>query len=460
MSEKSIPLSIDAGTSIAEKVQKLQSFLGEHYFRPDGIMYCMWFYDGKNARLFKEDDLGELRFPFCAVEGISHEDWMSGENSSSTSGLFLWSQALRYQVTGEAEAMRYAEKAFNSLDIIFKLSEAKGIEGFVCKPWGGRASTGTSPDQYICVMNGMWEYRKIASHAHRKRIDSLLPKMADWWRTRDYTIVFGGVKWPILPHHCPAMACLHSMAYRVSGEFKYLDECERLLAQAGAWPTWIERNRRELTHDTGFPIEKNGVRWPKQYEGLEYDPARRKYLLFQFENGEIWLTMACADFFMREEPRMAPIIRQAIGRHLKYLQFGMRSDHLTVMTLQTDLERDAWHPVPWPKARYESSEVKDEYADVLGGEVCWGDFASRIIDGAVIGLQHAPEFCPGAFRLAKTMASRLDNQRLHWIIDPDGKQVKPMHKGILNLLSSDAPSFATLGYWRARRAGIDLDAAL
>lgn len=457
MSTQPIPLEVDAAWPVARKVQAIQTFLGEHYFSPEGIMYCMWYYDGRQARLFREQDLGELRFPFCAVEGITHEDWMSGENSSSTSGLFLWSQALRYQATGEDEAMRYAQKAFNSLDLIFKLSEAKGIEGFVCKPWGGRASTGTSPDQFICVMNGLWEYRKIAPHAHRKRIDALLPRMADWWRTRDYIIVFGGVTWPILPHHCPAMACLHAMAYRATGDFRYLDESERLLATAGAWPTWIERNRRELTHNTGFPIEKKGVRWPEKYYGLEYDPARREYLLFQFENGEIWLTMACADWFMREEPRLAPIVRQAIGRHLKYIQFGMRQDHLTVMTLQTDLERDQWHPVPWPRERFESDVVEDEYADVLGGEVCWGDFASRIPDAAIIGQQHAPEFCPGALKLARTMLGKLDGQRLHWIIDPDGKQVKPKHRGILNLLSSDAPSFTLLAYWRAKNAGIRID---
>jgi hypothetical protein len=443
--EPAIALDIPASLPIATKVDRLQKFLGNHYFHPNGMMYCMWHYKDGLARPFNEEtDLGEFRYEFVNRENVTHKGWLDAENSPSTSGLFLWSQALRYLATGEEEAIEFARKAFASLETIFEISGKHDKPGLFGKPWGWKASNGTSPDQYICIMHGLWAFRKIASHQERKRIDRMLPLMADWWRTRNYTLIYFKIEWPILPHHAPAMACLHDMAYRVTGDRTYLDECQRLLTIAEGWPTWIDRNRQEMIHPKGFPVENNGVRWPKNYEGMEYDPARQPYLLHMVEVGEIWLTGACADYFMREGSALTPILRHAISRHYRYSQFGLREDLLTLMTIQVDLERDTWHPIP-------KSSIK---------EMCWGDFASRVPDLALIGHLHAPDYCPGALLLAKRMLERLDNERLHWYVDPDGQQVPSDRRWTLDLLSSDVPSFTCLAYWRARLAGIDLDAPL
>jgi hypothetical protein len=275
--------------------------------------------------------------------------------------------------------------------------------------------------------------------------------MADWWRQRQYTLVYFGITWPILPHHAPAMACLQNMAYPITGDYRYRDESLRLLTMAEAWPTWIDRNRRELYHPTGWPPEKNGERWPASCHGLEYDNNRRDYLLQMFEVGEAWLTIACADHFMREDPSLAPLMRHAISRHCHALTFGLRDDLLTLMTIQVDLERDTWHPIRKPT----TPATVQHGTDV--NELCWGDFASRIADAAVIGHVYAPDLCPNARTLATSLLRRLDNERLHWFIDPDGRQVDPDKAWTLDLLSSDVPSFTLLAYWRARLAGIDLD---
>lgn len=448
-SSQGFPLDVPRELPIAQKVDRIERFLGEHYFHANGLMYCMWHYRDGVARPFEEStDLGPYRYDFVQREGITHKGWLDGENSPSTSGLFLWSQALRYQATGDETAMRYARRAFGSLEKIFELGASHDKPGFMCKPWGWKPSSGTSPDQYICLMHGLWAFRPFASHAERKRIDRMLPLMADWWRSRNYTLIYFKIDWPILPHHAPAMACLHDMAYRVSGDPMYREESQRLLHIAEGWPTWVDRNRQEMIHPRGFPVENKGIRWPESCHGLEYDPARKPYLLHMTEVGEVWLTMACAEYFVRESPALSPIVRHAISRQFHDGQLGLRQDLLTLLTIQIDLERDTWHPIRTPDAQ----------GSLSGGELCWGDFASRVADMGVIGHVCAPDYCPGALLLAKRMLRRLDNERLHWFVDPDGRQVPAERKWTLDLLSSDVPSFTALAYWRARAAGIDLDA--
>lgn len=452
------PLDVPRDLPVARKVDTIQRFLGEHYFHDNGMMYCMWHYRDGMARPFDEaTDLGKFRYDFVNKEDVTHKGWLDAENSPSTSGLYLWSQTLRYQVTGDEEAIRYARKAFNSLEVIFKISGEHDKPGLFGKPWGWKASNGTSPDQYICIMHGLWAFRKICSHQERKRIDRMIPLMADWWRDRKYTLMYFKIEWYIPPHHAPAMACLHDMAYRVTGDVKYLDESRRLLDMAEGWPTWIDRNRREMLYPTGWPPENKGIRWPKSYHGYEYDVARREYLLHMVEVGEIWLTMACADYFMWENPTMSPMVRHAISRHFRYGQFGLRDDLLALLTIQVDLERDTWYPIDIPGEQESNAGSAGQIART-SGQICWGDFASRIPDMAIIAHQHAPDYCPGAWQLAKRMLRRLDNERLHWYIDPDGYQVPPDRKWTLDLLSSDVPSFTALAFWRARLTGLDLDA--
>jgi hypothetical protein len=252
------------------------------------------------------------------------------------------------------------------------------------------------------------------------------------------------------------------MAYRVTNDSKYLEEARRLLTLAEGWPTWIDRNRGEMIHPKGFPIEANGVRWPKAYRGHEYDPARQPYLLQMVEVDEIWMTISCADYFMKQGSAETPIIRHAISRHFRYGQFGLRDDLLALLTIQVDLERDTWHPIPnhdLGASRVPDKTINANLHSHLG-QLCRGDFAGRVPDMAIIAHLHAPDYCPGALLLAKRMLQRLDNQRLHWYIDPDGKQVPQTRSWTLDLLSSDVPSFTCLSYWRARAAGIDLDAPL
>src|SRR5689334_12161653 len=173
-------LHVLATDPIALKVEKITRFLGEHFFTPGGIMYSMWHWEGDDLRPFEPRDFDGMS-TLKIKAGTPMWDLYMYENSPMTAGDFLWSQVLRYKLTKEDEALRYAAKAFRSLELILELSQANGERGLLCKPYGLKFTRETSPDQYVPVILGLWEYRDIVDDKTRAKIDRMIPIMADWW---------------------------------------------------------------------------------------------------------------------------------------------------------------------------------------------------------------------------------------------------------------------------------------
>jgi len=433
---------IGAEFSYGRKIEILQKFLGEKYFHENGIMYSMWFWDDL-PRPFLEKDFGPCK-NLCpkTIKPSGEIGWMHGENSLMISGNFLAAMALRYQSTAEPDALHYCRRAFNSITLIYALAIKKGRPGYLCKPFSWEYSEETSPDQYICVMHGLWQFYKIAAAQEQEIIRDMICAMADWWKQKDYILTYLSIKWCILPHHAPSMACLNSLAARMSGVSAYRAESIRLLKLAGAWPTWVDRNRREIYHPTGFPAEKGGCRWPEHLYGSEYDVTRRSFLLYLCEMGEIWLTMINADYFLETEELPTDFLKHVIYRDFKDSQIGLRNDLLSHHEVQIDLEKNCWYPV----------SQKDSHNGILrsfGGDWCWMDGNSRILDCAVIAHQHAPEFCDGAISLYKSMMTRLDDERLHWFVHPNRGIIPPEKHGPLLVMSSDVAVYTLMAYWRS-----------
>src|SRR3954468_25012304 len=93
-------LHMEASDSLSDKVETIQRFLGEEFFDDSGLMYAMGHYKNGEVRPLRELDFaGASALQLKA--GTPMWDLYNMENSPYTSGLFLWSQALRYQVTKE-----------------------------------------------------------------------------------------------------------------------------------------------------------------------------------------------------------------------------------------------------------------------------------------------------------------------------------------------------------------------
>src|SRR4029453_10186272 len=88
-------LSMSAGQPIVQKVEALQRFLGEQYFHASGIMYSQWRMTDSELRPFRAEDFADQSVTRTSA-GFSRAGYASSENSPWVSGLFLWSQCLRY----------------------------------------------------------------------------------------------------------------------------------------------------------------------------------------------------------------------------------------------------------------------------------------------------------------------------------------------------------------------------
>jgi hypothetical protein len=451
-------LHIEANAPIPKKVEIIQQFLGEHYFDDAGFMYSMWFWKGDELRPFRRGDFAGQSV-FNLKEGLQPEDYNSYENSPFTSGFFLWSQCLRFQATHDEEALAYAAKAFRSIDLVFEMTEAAGHHGFLCKPYGKRVSTQTSPDQYISVMLGLWAYRDIADRATRQRIDHLLLAMADWWREKKYQLGFFDNAWSVIPSNeaefGAGFAALNYMAYRITGKPVYRDEALRMLTLSGPFETAFERARRQW-------LETGKTNWPPLLHGCEYDISRRPYLQWFWEGrGTYWLAAAGVDFLLRHDLGQNYLLRHVMANYYRFIQGNIRSDFLCWYWFQTDLERGTCHPLVRPRV---SNDFPSQYLMPFNinfysyqSEVCYGDETVRIADVAVMAHQHAPEFSPGALATAKSILQALDDRLLHHFIDPDGKQMMPEDQWMCNSLNSDSPALTVLTWWRAKAAGIPLE---
>src|SRR5690606_13341181 len=111
------------------------------------------------------------------------QDYLHGENSTFTSGFYLAAQTYRYLATGSKDAFKQAQKAFQSLDLIYRMGEAAGPPGFMGKPYGFKPSAQTSGDQYVGACWGLFSYHGIASPEDRKRIEQMLISFADYWKS-------------------------------------------------------------------------------------------------------------------------------------------------------------------------------------------------------------------------------------------------------------------------------------
>src|SRR5262249_38118821 len=159
-----------------------------------------------------------------------------------------------------------------SLDLNYRLAEDRGEHGFFCKPYNLKYSTETSPDQYVPIAQGLWEYRKICDGATKKRIDQMLPAMSDWWRKRDYKIVYFDHEGDWLYHpdarcqYGPSYIVMHVMAHQLTGKQEYRNEADRIAKLCGAF-VWRHDLLREQMVNDGKTF------WPDRLNGYEYDSS-------------------------------------------------------------------------------------------------------------------------------------------------------------------------------------------
>ncbi len=179
------------------------------------------------------------------------------EDAGMTTGGFLAAQSIRYQVTGQAEAMASANRTFEGLRFIYNLGKPKQ-EGFFPKPYGLRMSNEISRDQYIFVLAGLAAYHRIASAKRRVEIQHMAEKMAEYWIGIDYCYSYFNI--PSTNHlkdyMGPLVLGLIGIAGLICGSDRIVRERNRLFKQENLGirmsETLREQFRQGQTYDGGM----------------------------------------------------------------------------------------------------------------------------------------------------------------------------------------------------------------
>lgn len=439
----------------AELVQKIYEDVALH---ESGIAYSMMRLEAEGIRPFVAEDfagktglnvdVGKLK-----LDGL--QDYLHGENSISASGLYLAAQSFRWQVTKSEEALVQARRAFRSLDLIYRMGERAGKPGWMCKPYGFRASVQTSGDQYLDACWGLWTYHGVAGAEDRRRIEEMFIHFADYWRSADYVLSYFGSHWDQKGEtgaYNAIYAMINACAYSFSKDPVHLQEFEKWMAKA----TWTKTTPLET-------LRANVLRQIKETGKAEVVPYSAAFSLAKdvLQPGEClcWETVihakfvaVAADLIVQSKTSdLSGQLGKIIERWWGEWKYGVGEDLLPHYWFAVDLVKDTWRPLPTTKLLpREQWLFGDPFTSYLS-QVRWNEPLARFMVVSAVGGKHCPSSGAQMKEVGRRMLASVDETRLHWLVDLDGKQLLPEISYYGQCLSSEMPGSFLAAYWKGRR---------
>lgn len=427
------------------KAGVIQSLLEQSFFHPSGLFYSLLLIDGPHhVRPMARTDMegiSDMVVDGCYNdEGASNEaarnEGMTFENSITSAGNYLQAQAARFSATAEPAAYAEAVRAFNALHLIYDDGKRRGRAGWLGKPYGLVPKDHSTPDQYLDALLGLYRFREIAADPERQTIEEMLCDIADFLTRRncqiwDLNIPVDAVPWNIpCPYANTAYVLAQSLAFRVTGDEKYRREAWRL-ADLSYW--------RERSY-----IDE----WREQ--GLE------RMLMFE--------RVCLGGYVLKAAGAIAEILPEVYGataavqaatldhlcqRWWNFCQLGMDADGYQHYWIDIDVRNGTWRPTgirpienpPFP------GTFGSYYSDVR-----W-DQLYRIMTGAFTVVEHCLELRASTLTWIKDLLGKTNGRQLRWMVDPDGRQLKPDIRWMECMLSSEAPFHYLTSYWRGRKNG-------
>lgn len=442
------------------KAQIVQEILERVGFGPTGIMYSMQKLERDNIRPFQAADFHGKTSLDASVGKLKLDgphDYLHGENSITQSGLYLASQSYRYKVTKSPAALEQAARAFNSLELIYCMGEQDGKPGWMGKPYGFRPSVQTSGDQYCDATWGLFVYHEIAPPAHRTRIEEMLIAFADYWRSVDYVLTYFGTSWDQKgePDSYNAIyAAINAVAYHFSQSPIHLQEFEKIMSRG----TWTKQTRISALRDAfSAQVQETG-----KAEVIPYG-ACHKLAKDLLRPGEFlcWETTIHSKFVVVALDMIQTVMPNALADEAgttaanwwREWKYGTGDDLLPYYWFAIDLLADTWRPLPstelLPREQWLFGDPFTSYIS----QVRWMEPLARFMIVSAIAARHAPDIKSDAQAVAVRMMEHLDWQRLHWLLDPDGKQLIPEISYYGECLSSEMPASFLAAYWRGKHEG-------
>jgi len=377
-------------------------------------------------------DAGDIGHGQSLITSATAEELYAYEDAGMATGAYLAAQSLRYQVTGEAEALDRADAAYAGLRRIYTLGARGAQPGYFPKPYGGRCSDQISRDQYLFTMSGLAEHDAIAGTERRAEIREMLRAMARYWMRIDYSPAYFGL--PPASHLDDYMGSLFLGLIGIAAELT--DDAEL---------------RRE--YDRLFTDRRLGPRMPETLtehfrRGRLYDGA----MYYRQPENPMMMKAMAVDFLWDRQPQHRDL-------WMRSLQAYWEGDLLVPLDLTTGLnyfilEYDAQTGA----ARRAEPGVVDAIENPLNLAILnWGGdrqhagsvqvaFAAAIIASRLRS--------PAAGHVVNFILSKLTLGRFRGLSVSDPRHIPPGHEFEVNLLNSGYLAYWLWTYWLARNRGM------
>ncbi len=430
-----------ATLDLGGKAQAIQSLLERSFFHPSGLFYSILLIDGPHhVRPMGRADMeaiSDSQVEGCAdaetAEAAKNEG-MTFENSITSAGNYLQSQMARFAATADPAAYAQAVRALASLRMVYDHGKEHDRAGWLGKPYGLVPKDHSTPDQYLDALLGLYRFREIAKSTEREVIDAMLRDIAEFMTRRNYQIwnlnePDDARPWNLPEPYCNATYVLaQALAFRVTGADTYRREALRL---AG------------LSH---WREESNLEAWRRQ--GLE------RMLMFE--------RVCLGGYVLKAAGAIAELLPELFGdtpeaqsaaldRFCKtwwsFCQLGMDGDGYQHYWIDIDVRNGTWRPTgirPIEKPPIPGTFFS-YYSDVR-----WNDQIYRILTGALTVVEHCPELRAVTLAWIGDLMTKTNGRRLRWMVDLDGRQLKPDIRWMECQLSSEAPFHYLTAYWRGR----------
>lgn len=433
-----------SSADIHRKAQILQDVLPRTLFDPCGLVISLPIIVGpQQARAVSETEAAHIVEGdwYSADEWISQcmkTEWMTFENSLTTAGLYLDAQAARFRASASPEAMAEAQRAFRSIELVYEMGAAAESPGWLPKPYGRRATRTSTPDQYLFALRGLFAFHAIAPPKQRNKIKRIFVHVAEFCRQRNYQVDFLPGTWTMIDQlwgYNAIYMMINTLALHVSGEKRFEDELKRLDA-LGRW--------RHETHLEAWARE--GLKRVCEFERIVIGH-------FAILGGEI-VHRLTPWVFGDTDAEVEKNWQATLHRWFEFGKLGINATYQSHYWVDIDVQQRTWRPTglttPDPQLTAKNQLL------AYRADFYWSEGAYRHLYTSLLTATEArgTGWAAEAERYARQILERADGRRLHWMVDPDGRQLLPTLKHAACILSSEAPEFYLLAYWRGRLAGM------
>lgn len=431
---------------LERKVAIIQAHIEENHFGKQAIPCCMPYdgWDGEGIRPWREEDFLNQSIPKFRGNlpdepaKITPAGWINFENSTSFSGEYLLASSLRYRVTKDPAALLSCRRALNAIRTISELAPAENF-GWLCKPFGGKISPESSPDQNICAMAGLYSFLPFATTEERLWITTLIAAVASHWEKINYTIDFGDAVWDLQydVSHMRIFLLANQLAYHLTGKINFKTVAAKLEDRYGE-PV----GEMVSLYDTFTNIH------PGYFDDWRHTQ--------EFAGATLLFVPLALDILCDLRPERKALYLTAWQRALKHgLMAYSPSFGGHIYNTQTKLMPEGF---VW-RAMNNNGPTEEQYKQIKAGayalgvyqpEILWLDGTSRLPLAYLLYLSRGGSPMPEIEAATRSIMHNLDFRTIHWMLEMEpGKTIEEL-QFIFHALTSETPNYPA-AYWLGKR---------